>query len=240
MAAYTFPSSVVLIESTGALAIGATGALRPSAGGEPVQVYDLNGSPIPGVVVGNKGVHQPFQADIPDGVLDFGSVLLTAVSQESLTAAITAEIAATEAAASAAAAEAVAADLSSNAVSPDDLAAVAFSGEPADLGASAVGISVLTAADAAAARSAIGAGTSSLAIGTASNQAKAGNWTPTVADLPAGSVQAVKKSGGTWPARPSTRTDITYFWIGADPAPSIVTAPATGGMYEGDEFHRIS
>lgn len=120
MAAYTFPSAVVLIEATGDLAIGATGVLRPSAGGNPVQVYDLNGSPIPNVVVGARGVHQPFQADIPDGVLDFGSVLLTSISQESMTAAITAE----QDAAAALEAAQQAADNASNAVAAVESAVV--------------------------------------------------------------------------------------------------------------------
>jgi len=45
------------------------------------------------------------------------------------------------------------------------------------------GRSVLTATDAAAARVAIGAGTSSLALGTSSSTAKAGDYTPTKADV---------------------------------------------------------
>lgn len=49
--------------------------------------------------------------------------------------------------------------------------------------ATTVGKSVLKAADAAAVRTAIGAGTSSLAIGTTASTAKAGNWTPAVADI---------------------------------------------------------
>lgn len=49
--------------------------------------------------------------------------------------------------------------------------------------ATAVGRSVLTAADAAAARTAIGAGTSNLAVGTTATTAKAGNYTPTWAEV---------------------------------------------------------
>lgn len=51
--------------------------------------------------------------------------------------------------------------------------------------ATAVGRSVITATDAAAARTAIGAGTgnSNLVVGTASNQAKAGNYQPTAANI---------------------------------------------------------
>lgn len=50
------------------------------------------------------------------------------------------------------------------------------------------------------------------------------------------SVLFVRKSGGVWPARPTTRTDVLVFWIGPDPSPSIVTS-GTGGMYNGDERH---
>lgn len=117
MADYTFPPAVVLVEGTGALAVGATGLLRPAVGANPVPVYDLNGSVIPSVVVGSQGAHQEFTADIPDGVLDFGSVMLVAISKESLTAGLTAadaatsaEEAATSAAQSASAAESSASD----------------------------------------------------------------------------------------------------------------------------------
>lgn len=49
--------------------------------------------------------------------------------------------------------------------------------------ATAVGRSVLTASDAAAARTAIGAGTSSITVGTGATNAKAGNYTPTSAEV---------------------------------------------------------
>lgn len=49
--------------------------------------------------------------------------------------------------------------------------------------ASAVGKQVLVAASQAAARTAIGAGTSNLAIGTTASTAKAGNYTPTSAEV---------------------------------------------------------
>lgn len=50
-------------------------------------------------------------------------------------------------------------------------------------GATATGKSVMKATDAAAARTAIGAGTSSLAVGTTAVTAKAGNYTPTSAEV---------------------------------------------------------
>lgn len=49
--------------------------------------------------------------------------------------------------------------------------------------ATTIGKNVLRATDAAAARTAIGAGTSNLAIGTTASTAKAGNYTPTWADV---------------------------------------------------------
>lgn len=80
------------------------------------------------------------------------------------------------------------------------------------------GRNVLTAASQSAARSAIGAGTSNLAVGTGAGDAKAGNYTPPVADLPAGSIIAVHWTGSAWPARPTARTDITVHWIGGTEA----------------------
>lgn len=48
---------------------------------------------------------------------------------------------------------------------------------------SSIGQALNRAADAAAARAAIGAGTSDLTLGTTASTAKAGNWTPAVADV---------------------------------------------------------
>ena len=78
-----------------------------------------------------------------------------------------------------------------------------LTGKPAVIAAGA------TAADA---RAAIGAGTSNLTIGTTGSTAKAGNWVPGIADLVAGSVLAT-----TGTTRPTARTDITVFFLGADP-----------------------
>lgn len=55
--------------------------------------------------------------------------------------------------------------------------------------------------------------------------------TPTYANLPAGSTITVAKSGGTWPARPTSRSDIVVQWKGPDPSPSIVSS-GTGGMLD--------
>lgn len=85
---YTYAPAPVLVETTGDFAINATGVLRASDGGDPVQVFDLNGSPLTSVLVGPKGAHQAFKADLSDGILDFGSVLLPAISLEAQRAAL--------------------------------------------------------------------------------------------------------------------------------------------------------
>lgn len=110
--------------------------------------------------------------------------------------------------------------------------AVNDSGDTITIGTTATptGTSLLTAADAAAARSAIGAVT----LGTTGTTAKAGNYTPGVADLPSGTNLVVQKTAGTWPARPTPRTDITVTWVGPTPDPNIVASPTLTGMYEGD------
>jgi hypothetical protein len=82
MPAYTYAPAPVLIETSGEFAIGAEGVFRATEGGTPVSIWDLNDSPLTAVLVGSKGAHQAFKADIPNGVLDFGSVMLPAVSLE--------------------------------------------------------------------------------------------------------------------------------------------------------------
>lgn len=101
---YTYPPAVVLDEETGQFAIGATGNLLQTADGPPVQLYDLNDSPIPSITVGQRGAHQGFRADIPDGLLDFGSTLIPVVSQESHRAGMQAMLVAEDAVAQATAA----------------------------------------------------------------------------------------------------------------------------------------
>jgi hypothetical protein len=113
VADYTFPPAVVLVESTGDPAIGATGVLRPEAGADPVPVYDLNDSLISNILVGPLGVHQGFKADIPNGLLDFGSVLLPSESMEQRAAGLTAQATADAALAAATAATTAATDAQS-------------------------------------------------------------------------------------------------------------------------------
>lgn len=73
--------------------------------------------------------------------------------------------------------------------------------------------------DAAAARTAIGAGTSNVTVGTGVTNAKAGNYTPPIADLPAGTTLTVLNINGTQ-ARPTSRTDIFVRWVGGTVEPA--------------------
>lgn len=61
-------------------------------------------------------------------------------------------------------------------------------------------------------------------------------FTNTYANAVAGQIFLIRKSGGTWPNRPSTRTDIFFEWEGPAPMPSLVTAPAVNGAYNGDRL----
>lgn len=62
-------------------------------------------------------------------------------------------------------------------------------------------------------------GTSNLTLGTTSSTAKAGDYTPSVADLPAGAVLYVTNVDGTQ-ARGTARTDVRVFWIGGAVPPT--------------------
>lgn len=61
-------------------------------------------------------------------------------------------------------------------------------------------------------------GTSNLTLGTSGSTAKAGDYTPPVADLPAGITLTVYYTGSAWPARPTARTDVTVQWVGGSEA----------------------
>ncbi len=56
---------------------------------------------------------------------------------------------------------------------------------------------------------------------------------PTYANLPAGTTITVAYDTGSssWPARPTSRTDIIVQWKGPDPSPAIVES-GTGGMLD--------
>lgn len=80
--------------------------------------------------------------------------------------------------------------------------------------ASSVGRSIVTANSAAAVRATIGAGTSNLALGTTASTAKAGDWTPAIADLPAGVPYFVLRTSSTPnPARPNVPSGMVVAWV---------------------------
>lgn len=107
---YTYAPAPVLDDSTGDFAIGVAGVLKTADGVSTSPMYDLNGSSITSIVVGSKGAHPGFRADIPNGLLDFGSVLIPSASleqqQAGLVAVTTADAAAEDATAAVAAADA--------------------------------------------------------------------------------------------------------------------------------------
>ena len=59
------------------------------------------------------------------------------------------------------------------------------------------------------------------------------------ADYKAGDVIFVTKSGGTWPARPTSRSDVLVIWSGPLPSPSVVSS-GTGGMLNNVDKHFVT
>lgn len=48
-------------------------------------------------------------------------------------------------------------------------------------------------------------------------------------NLPANStITLTKPLGGSWPGVPTTRSDVTVIWKGADPSPAVVTSRTLG------------
>lgn len=117
--------------------------------------------------------------------------------------------------------------------------------------ATTVGKNLAKASSAATARTAIGAGTSSFSgvytdlsgrptIPAATTDASAlTSGTLDLARVPAGVTLTVVKSGSTWPARPTSRTDVVVAWKGADPSPAIV-ASGTGGMLDNVDYRLVT
>lgn len=71
------------------------------------------------------------------------------------------------------------------------------------------------------------------------NKQVTGGGAPTLANMPAGTTITVAKSGSTWPARPTSRTDLIVQWKGPDPSPSIV-ASGTGGMLDNVDIRFVT
>jgi len=62
---------------------------------------------------------------------------------------------------------------------------------------------------------------------------------PTVESIPAGSTITVQKTGASWPARPTSRADVTVIWKGPDPSPSIA-ATGTSGMRDNIDMRFVT
>jgi hypothetical protein len=98
-----------------------------------------------------------------------------------------------------------------------------------------VGRSLVTATDAATARTVLGAGTSNLALGSTSTTAKSGDYAPSFSDLPAGITLTVQQNAdGSWPARPTSRTDVVVQWKGTGVDPAIVSSGTGGAITDVD------
>lgn len=66
------------------------------------------------------------------------------------------------------------------------------------------------------------------------------SYTETYATAAPGSMFYIRKSGGTWPSvRPSSRDDILFAWIGAEPSPPEVTS-GDAGMRRGLDLRFIT
>jgi len=78
----------------------------------------------------------------------------------------------------------------------------------------------------------------SAAESAASAASSAASAASTAGD-PGGRVLFVRKSGNSWPARPTDRSDVMVLWVGADPSPAIVSS-GTGGMLDGVDARLVS
>ena len=94
---YTYAQGVVIDPVTSELVQSGTGIFKDTAGGVVQDMFDLVGTQVAGIDVGPLGVHIAFKADIPHGVLSFGSVELPVVSIEAINSGL--EAAAAQAAA---------------------------------------------------------------------------------------------------------------------------------------------
>ena len=103
---YTYGPFLVLDETTGEPTAEATGGqLLDVAGGTPQPVYDLLGSPLAELITNRLGVTGSFMADVPYGLVSFGSVALPVISNEARNAGLEAAAAQSAAEAAQAAAE---------------------------------------------------------------------------------------------------------------------------------------
>ena len=90
---FTYQQGVAIDPQTSRLVEAGSGVFRDKAGGTVQAMYDLLGNPIVGILLSDIGVHAAFKADLPRGVLTFGSVDLPAVSIEAIDASLEAQAA---------------------------------------------------------------------------------------------------------------------------------------------------
>ena len=83
---YTYQPFLLLDPDTNEVIPNATGGLLLDIDGDGQQVYDLVGTPIASLSTGSKGVGNGFRADVPQGVVTFGSAGLPVVSIEAQSA----------------------------------------------------------------------------------------------------------------------------------------------------------
>lgn len=89
----------------------------------------------------------------------------------------------------------------------------------------------------AAAQTALNAKVNTSAIGAANGIASLDGTTKLpISQLPAGATISVLKSGGSWPVRPTARTDIIVRWKGASPGPTIDSTYALDNVDDWDEM----
>lgn len=108
MAEFTYDPGLVTDDDTSAPIPNATGEFRATPDGAPLAVYDLLGTPMPGLATNDVGVLRRFSADVPSGYINFGSVSQFVASDQqqnalpTATAAQTAALAAQDSATTAA------------------------------------------------------------------------------------------------------------------------------------------
>jgi hypothetical protein len=73
---YVYDVATVYNADTGAIAKNASGYFLAVLGGDPQPMYDINGSPIAEITSNGDGVSQRFRADVLQGYLKFGDIVL--------------------------------------------------------------------------------------------------------------------------------------------------------------------
>jgi len=149
MADYTYAPFLLIDDVTGDVVRNAAGGqLLDQAGGVVQPVYDLLDAPVASLTTNAKGVGAAFKADVPFGVVSFGSIALPVISVEAQQSGL--EAAAAQAAAEAAQESAAESATSAAAAQSSAQAAAALVDAPAD-----DAVATLVASPSSAARAAV-------------------------------------------------------------------------------------